>query len=163
MPEKKNNQIKNYIVIGLCVVFVLVGYFTFVHKKPTHDAGPTPSTAPIARLQVPQVDAKTRSDARTGKVQVAEPLRKNLIDIFAPVKSPVKAESQPAKIEQSRPVPSFTLGGTIVGGKKPIAIINDQLVHTGDMIGDYRVVSIGKKGVLLDSGNKQIPLTMVKK
>jgi hypothetical protein len=158
MQEKKNDQIKNYIVIGLAVVFLLVGYFRFVHKKVTHDAGPNPSTAPVAGLQVPQVDAKTRPDARTGKVQVAEPLRKDLIDIFAPVKRPVKAESQPAKKEPSKPVPSFTLGGTIVGGNKPIAIINDQLVWTGDWIGEYKIVKIAKNEVLLRSGNHQTVL-----
>ena len=163
MQEKKNDQIKNYIVIGLAVVFLLVGYFRFVHKKLTHDPGPKPSTAPVSRLQHPQVDPKTSPNARIAKVQFGEPPRKDLKDIFAPVKPQVMEESQPAKPQPSRPVPSFTLGGTIVGGKKPIAIINDKLVRTGDMIGDYRVVRIGKKGVVLDSGNKQIRLTMVKK
>jgi hypothetical protein len=166
MPADKSNQIKTYVVIGLSVVFLLVGYFTFVHKKVPHNAGPTfstPSTAPIARLEVPKVEAKTLPNPEPAKVPVSEPLREDLTDIFAPLKSPVKKESQPEGPEPPKPVPSFKLLGTIVGGKRPIAIINDQFARTGDWIGEYRVISIGKKGVLLDSGTIKIRLTMVEK
>ena len=37
MPEKKIESIKIYIVIGLALVLVIVGYFRFVHKKSTND------------------------------------------------------------------------------------------------------------------------------
>ena len=161
MQKEKSNQIKTYVVIGLCVVLLLVGYFRFVHKSVTHNAGPTPSTAPIARLEVPKVEAKTLANPQPAKVPVSEPLREDLTDIFAPLKLPVKKESQPEGPEPPKPVPSFKLLGTVVGGKRPIAIINDQFARTGDWIGGYRVISIGKKGVLLDSGTKKIRLTMV--
>ena len=161
MQKEKSNQIKTYVVIGLCVVFLLVGYFRFVHKRVTHNAGPTPSTVPIARLEVPKVEAKTLPNPQRAKVPVSEPLREDLTDIFAPLKSPVKKEGQPEAPEPPKPVPSLKLLGTVVGGKRPIAIINDQFVRTGDSIGEYKVISIGKKGVLLDSGTKKIRLTMV--
>ena len=161
MQAEKSNQIKTYVVIGLCVVFLLVGYFSFVHKRVTHNAGPTPSTAPIARLEVPKAGAKTLPNPQPAKVPVSEPLRQDLTDIFAPLKSPVKKESQPEGPEPPKPIPSFKLLGTVVGGKRPIAIINDQFVRMGDSIGEYKVISIGKKGVLLDSGTRKIRLTMV--
>ncbi len=72
------------------------------------------------------------------------------------------AEIRQAKQQAAIPLSSMELKGTIVGGGKPLAIINDQFVGTGDWIGEYQVIRIGKKTVLLDSGHHQIALEMVK-
>ena len=72
------------------------------------------------------------------------------------------AESQTAQQEPPKPLPIFKLKGTIVGGARPMAIINDQFVRTDDVIYEYKVVSIGKTSVLLDSGKRKIELEMMK-
>ena len=64
--------------------------------------------------------------------------------------------------ESPKAVPSLKLRGAIVGGGKPVVIINDRFLHLGDWIGDYQVVRIGKKEVLLEAGNDKIELGMVK-
>jgi hypothetical protein len=47
---------------------------------------------------------------------------------------------------------SLTLRGVVAGGDKPVALINDQFVRTGDRIGKHSVLRIGEKDVLLGSG-----------
>lgn len=176
MQGKKGEQIKVYIIIGLALVAAIVGYFRFIHKKPTRDADRTSSTVPIARSDVPQVEIKDTRNARWREPPVNEPLPVVLRDIFVPLKSPKKVKSRPTaplkspkkvqrrRTEQkpSKPLPSLKLSATIVGGERPIAIINDQFVRIGDWIGEYKVVRIGKKEVLLDSGKRKIELEMVK-
>lgn len=86
-------------------------------------------------------------------------------DIFSPLNSPPRAEktSEEKEVERSDPPPpSFTLKGTIVGGRNPIAIIDDQFVRPGDWVGEYRVVKIGKKEVVLDSDYGQVVLEILK-
>jgi IS30 family transposase len=116
-------------------------------------------------------------NARWREPPVNESLPVVLRDIFAPLKSPKKVKSRPTaplksrkkarrrptEQKPSRPPPSLKLRGTIVGGQRPIAIINDQFVRIGDWIGEYRVVRIGKTEVLLNSGDRKIELEMVKK
>jgi len=85
-------------------------------------------------------------------------------DIFA---EPVRPEPpQPASEENQgeeelKPPPPMTLKGTIVGGKRPIAIINDRFVRMGDRIGDYQVVEIDKDRVTLRSGIYEIVLEVL--
>ncbi|GAJ11370.1 unnamed protein product [marine sediment metagenome] len=163
MQGKKGEQIKVYIIIGLALVAAIVGYFRFVHKKPTRDADRTPPAVSIARFDVSQVEINNTRNARWREPPVNEALPVVLRDIFVPLKSPKKAQRRPTEQKPSKPLPSLKLSGTIVGGKRPVAIINDQFVRIGDWIGEYKVVRIGKKEVLLDSGNRKIELEMVKK
>ena len=60
------------------------------------------------------------------------------------------------------PAPTLKLSGTIVGGERPIAIINNQLIRLGDWIEGFKVVKIGKTEVLLDSGISKIVVALVK-
>jgi hypothetical protein len=85
-------------------------------------------------------------------------MRTVLRDIFAPVKMDVRAETQAPTEEAQEPVPSFQFGGVIVGGESSLAIINDQFVRLGDWIGDYRVLRIGNKEVVLGSDRKTLVL-----
>lgn len=57
---------------------------------------------------------------------------------------------------------SLTLKGTITGGENPIAVINDMFVYTGDRIGDYEVVAIGKDEVVLTSDTHSMVLKVLK-
>ena len=73
----------------------------------------------------------------------------------APPPIPTKLESPPEPKKPPPPTIMLELNGTIVGGKNPVAIINNQFLRTGEWIGGYRVVKIGKYKVLLSSGDYQ--------
>ena len=169
MPQEKSNRVKTYVVIGLALVFVVVGYFRFIHGKIASDGDQPSFTASRAQLEVPRVELKTWQNRPQRKGTVNEIFRTVRRDIFTPLKSPVEVEAQPQLTMQepsrpapSRPAPSLKLMGTIVGGGKPIAIINDQFVRMGDMIGEYKVIKIEEKEVLLYSDHGKIVLEMVK-
>ncbi len=162
MPEKKSERIKIYGLILGAVVFVVVGYFQFIHKKPSAVRAQTPSNTPLSQLQVPEVDIEIQQTIRRVEPAVEEALSLFMRDIFSPVKSTLE-EKRPAEQQQSAiPLSAMELKGTIVGSGKPLAIINDKFVNTGDWIGEYQVIRIGKKAVLLDSGNHQIALEIIK-
>jgi hypothetical protein len=162
MPENKIESIKIYIVIGLALVLVIVGYFRLVRKKPANDTVESPYVTASVQSDVNSVLRNSpRSDSwRTSPA--AEPLRPIVRDIFAPLKSLKKAETGTTEQQPSRPGRSLKLRGTIVGGESPIAIINDRFVRAGDSIGEYKVVRIGKTEVLLDAGNREMALEMGK-
>jgi hypothetical protein len=162
MPEKKSERIKIYVLILGSVVFVIVGYFQFIHKKPSAVRARTSSNTPLRQLQVPEVDVRIRQTIRRAEPadEVSPPA--SIRDIFSPVKSSL-AEKSPAEPQQSAvPLSAMELKGTIVGGGKPLANINDQFVGAGDWIGGYQVIRIGNKAVLLNSGHHQIELEMIK-
>jgi len=160
MPEKKIESIKIYIVIGLALVLVIVGYFQLVRKKPANATVESPSVTASVQSDVNNVLRKSPQSANWRKSPAAEPLRPIVRDIFVPLKSLKKAKIGTTEQEPSRPGRSLKLRGTIVGGESPIAIINDRFVRPGDTIGDYTVVRIGKTEVLLDAGNREIALEM---
>ena len=163
MAEKRTGQPKIYLVVGLSIVLVVVAYFRFFHKKATHAPAPARSKAGLARLDVPQIQIPNPYKTQLGKLLVKESARSVTRDIFKPLKAALqKGEAQTREQQPSKPTVSLKLKGTIVGGEKAIAVINDQFVRTGDWIGEYKVVKIGKKDVLLDSGNEKIKLEMVK-
>ncbi|NQT68338.1 MAG: hypothetical protein HQ552_02025 [Desulfobacteraceae bacterium] len=162
MPEKKSERIKMFILILGAVVFVIVGYFQFIHKKSSAVKTRTSSNTPLSQLRVPGVDIKIQQTIRRAQ-PAAEVFPPAFIrDIFSPVKSN-SADKRSAESQQSAiPLSAMELKGTIVGSGKPLAIINDQFVGTGDWIGEYRVIRIGNKAVLLNSGHHQIELEMIK-
>ena len=164
MTEKKNNRVKIYITIGLAIVLVVNGYFRFIHtrtKKSGISSTPQPS---LANITVPKILTKLQ------QVKETESDRLNVLqyavkDIFAePIRpAPSKHEQEKKEFEKIPEAPSpMTLKGTIVGGKRPIAIINDRFVRMGDRIGDYQVVEIDKDIVKMTSGNNEIVLTVLK-
>ena len=165
MAKKKSEQIKLYMVIGLAVVFVILAYFHFTGAKSNNGEVVSPSVLPPSeqvKFAIPKTETKGpqicsyRESAVHGSIQTA------IRNIFSPLADPEKAENQGREEQSRNPGESLTLGGTIVGGKSPIAIINDQFVRTGDWIGDFRVVRIGKKDVLLDSGGRKMALEIMK-
>jgi len=164
MTENKTNKIKNYIVIGLAGVLAVSVYFRFIHGKVggSQDFSPSP---PVAQLAVPQVNANIPIKPKRPRLTVGDHLPASIRDIFSPLNSSPGTESLPEENEEVRPdppPPSFTLKGTIVGGRNPIAIIDGQFVRPGDWVGEYRVVKIGKKEVFLDSDYGQVVLEILK-
>jgi hypothetical protein len=155
MPEKKNKPIQIYIVIGLLLVIVIMGYFRFIHNKSISDDDHALPAAGTAQFNIDSVEINKPQKSSMYALPVNEPLSIYIRDIFAPLKSPVAAEIQFTKQTSSTPVLSLKLKGTIVGGGIPIAIINDQFVRVGDVIANYKVVKIAVNRVFLTSGNHQ--------
>jgi hypothetical protein len=183
VSKSKNETLKLYVVIGLSFVFAVALYFRFIHKKPENDAAsPKPSVIHLAQFNIPQIKPENfLKNAQHDEPMVQESPPVLIRDVFAPLvpltktkplksvskkapsKSPPKKASQPTKQEPLQPPPSLELKGTIVGGAKSVAIINDQFVRLGDWIDEYQVVWIGQKDVLLDSGRRKLELKLVEK
>ena len=164
MAEKKNNRVKIYITIGLAIVLIVNGYFRFIHARIKKSGKPSTPQPSLARVDIPKILTKLQQfkQSESDRFHV---LQYAVKDIFAESIRP--APANPAREEKEiektpEPPPPMTLKGTIVGGKRPIAIINDRFVRMGDRIGDYQVVEIDKDIVKLSSGNNEIVLTVLK-
>jgi hypothetical protein len=160
---KSTGRIKIYLVVGLALVLAALVY-RYLHARTARNRSisPPPATATLSEMPelldlYPERQRKTQIE----RSNIRELRRLFVRDIFAPVKSLPKAR-RPTKKSRSvqRKVTSLKLRGVIVGGKHPIAIINDKFVRTGERINGYRVVRIGEKEVLLKSGNKTIKLRL---
>lgn len=57
-------------------------------------------------------------------------------------------------------VAGMQLGGIIYDAKQAYALINDQIVHVGERIGENRVVEIKQDRVILNDGSKDIELKL---
>ena len=164
MAVNKKDKIKIYVIGILAAALVINGYFRIVRGKT--GSPPVPTVQKPAVLEVPGINiGLSKTDA--GKKSLQPAFNSDLFaaarNIFAPMVAPQKAQPPaPPEPEKPKPVPQFTLRGTIVGGKNPIAIIDNEFVRTGDWIGDFQVVMIGKKTVELDSGDKAITLEIMK-
>jgi len=181
MLKNKNDRAKVYMVIGLALVLMIVVYFRVIHKKKVTPAvSPIPSPPASLQFDIPQIKRPDLQIAQSRKSLSKESMRAPIRDIFAPLKLQKKVKSKPIRLKPSKvksklprrkpskplpskvkskpPGPKLKLKGTIVGGERAIAIINDQFVHTGDRIGEYKVVRIGKKEVLLSYDSKEVTL-----
>ncbi|MCK9362851.1 MAG: general secretion pathway protein GspB [Syntrophales bacterium] len=150
---------KLYMVIGLAVVFVLVGYFRFFHGKVALFKHPKGGVAIPAVVKVPTIVTKSLQPAAERQRMAPEGLRTRLRDIFAPVKPPAtKFSSSAVAAVPLQPLPKLQLSGTIVGGTHPLAIINGHFLRRGDRIAGLEVVSITKDQVTLVGEGRQVML-----
>ena len=186
MPsEKKESANKIYLVAGLAIVFVLTGYFRFFHGKVSLFGQKARDAGPIAVSAVPPIDLTGVRPAVDTGTSVPEPPRTTLRNIFAPltaVKTPAvvaksavattatvvtgapppKALSPPPPLPTlPPPLPSLSLTGTIVGGKKPLAIINGRFVGKGEWIEGLQVISITKNQATLAGGGRSLTLNIL--
>lgn len=161
MAEKKGEQIKIYIVIGLALVMVILGYFRLIHKKVTPAGDHTPVAPPDAGLDIPVRETKNMQNDYWHKQPEVNPLGTLKRDIFINVNSLNETEKGFVGNRASNPASTLKLRGTIVGGKNSIAIINDKFVRIGDWIDEYKLITIGKKEVLLALGNKKIKVELL--
>jgi hypothetical protein len=85
----------------------------------------------------------------------------NIRDIFTPVQLPT--DSKPLTPVETSPVPIgvLELKGTIIGGKAPMAVINDKFVRMGEKIGEYQIVKIDPNEVVLRSGSQEKVLQVI--
>ena len=163
MPKMTVDQIKKYIVIGLSLVLVIVGYFRLIHGKTQPEEiinpGISDSTAPEFEMQI--VEPVTWQQEDWHARLAAEPIRPLKRDIFLPAKPLKSVKVKPAAKIPPKPAPKLKLRGTVVGADEPIAIIDDQFIRTNDSIAGYKVIWIGPKMVVLDSGEKKLILELM--
>ncbi|MFA4989500.1 MAG: hypothetical protein WC576_01870 [Candidatus Omnitrophota bacterium] len=77
-------------------------------------------------------------------------------DPFWPLVTEKKITST-AVPEREKVLPNFTVQGLVWGGVFPQAIINNQVVKKGDMLGEAKIIEIGKEGVtVLFAGQEYI-------
>lgn len=57
-------------------------------------------------------------------------------------------------------VEKFTLNGIMWDEKKPLAIINNDVVGIGDKVGESRIVGITKESVILNDGTRNFELRL---
>ncbi len=174
MSEKKKEQIKIYITIGLALILVVLSYFRFIYKKGTLDEKTNSHNLPVTTLDVPEVKTKTVKTDFWRKQAQGKSLSTLKRDIFVnmrsmnnvgdgfPVDSLKTNEGSFAAINTPQLNPEMELTGTVVGGGNPIAIINDQFVRVGDLIDEYKLVSIGKREVVLNMDGRDVKVEMLK-
>ena len=164
MVEQKNKQIKIYIVIALAIIFVINGYFRLIHARIKQRGSPTSPKPSLASIDIPKIQTKLQKTVKQTDSDRLIVLHSVIRDIFKEPVMPAPEKPEPTEeIEKTpEPPPPMTLKGTIVGGKRPIAIINGRFLRTGDMMGDYQVVEITKDIVKLSSGNNEIVLEVLK-
>jgi hypothetical protein len=138
-----------------------VGYWRFVPGKPSPTAH-TPFDISANQMQVPRVDNAMPPQPQLIAQATEKLLPASIRNIFAPLAATPGAKGPLGPEAPGQQIAAMILKGTIVGGGKPLAIINDQFVGQGEWIGQYQVISIGKKEVVLNSGQHQIKLEMVK-
>ena len=164
MAEKKSDRVKIYITVMLAVVLVISGYFRLIHAK-IQKSGKTPAPKPsLASIDIPKIQTKLQQVIKQPEQDRFGILQSVVKDIFAEPERPAPAQPAPEENQAEeipKPPPPMTLKGTIVGGKRPIAIINDRFVRMGDRIGDYQVVEIDKDRVTLRSGIYEIVLEVL--
>jgi hypothetical protein len=153
---ENRERAKLYIVIGLSAVFFAVGYFRFLHGKITFFSQPERGVAIPVVIEVPAVDLKGVQPAGQPQKMAFERPRAGLRDIFAPAKK--KAAEIPPATDAALPLPPMQLSGTIIGGKRPLAVINGRFLRQGEMIAGFEVVSIARDHVILSGGGRKVLL-----
>jgi hypothetical protein len=161
MQKNPGERVRIYLVVGLALILVALAYFRFFHKKPGRKQVPVPAVASTAYSDAPEIDIGQLQTTSNAKAIVQEPRRAFIRDIFAPLISVPGAVLHPIAQGSPKQLSSFKLRGVIVGGGGAIAMINDQLLRTGEWIGEYQVVRIEKKAVFLASDSERIELKLV--
>ena len=154
------DQFKVYLVYGLALILCISVYVRFVHSRLWRQEAKEALPAPMVAVSIPSSQPNQAEEPQTA-VHFENPPPFVTRDVFAPLRVRTAEKSRSEK-PQKEP-PTFRLKGTIVGGERALAIIDDQFVRVGDRIGDYRVVRIRKKDVLLTSESSKLHLEIQKR
>ena len=149
-------KIKLYVVIGLLFVAAIVGYFRFAHKIKDPDSGIAKLPVEEMKFDMSQIQkSKPKKRSQETGLSVNESLSNNIRDIFTPVQLPTESEPLIEAEQAPEPTGVLELKGIIMGGEKPMAVINDKFVLMGEKIGEYQIVRIDPTEVLLRSGSHE--------
>jgi hypothetical protein len=173
----QNEKIKRYLVLGLAVAALVVAYFQFF--KPKDDTRMVISE-PVGVINQPVVKSVTHKIVPPQKIrpQISSPPKEtqrlflitDMRDIFEPPPIPPELKKKTMTGERDKKVSNIvvpddiplTLSGTIVGGSKPMAIINEKFVKLGEKIDRFKVVRIEANKVVLRAGTHERILTVLK-
>ena len=150
------DQFKVYLVYALAAILCISVYIRFVHSRLWSTGS---SSAPLVSMSIPLTPPNRVEEPQMAPL-FEDPPPFVTRDIFAPLRTLTAPKSKSEKPQEQ--APTFRLRGTIVGGQRPLAIIDDQFVRVGDRIGDYNVVRIRKKDVLLMSDRTKLHLEIRK-
>ena len=159
MATVNADQFKVYLVYALAAILCISVYIRFVHSRLWGKGSTGSSSAPLVSMSIPLTPPNRVEEPQMAPL-FEDPPPFVTRDIFAPRKALTVEKSKSEKPQEAPP--TFRLKGTIVGGQRPLAIIDDQFVRVGDRIGDYNVVRIRKKDVLLMSDRTKLHLEIRK-
>ena len=165
MPGKNTERIKIYVVIGLSLVFGIVGYFRFFYKKAEADVKSSKPVEVPSKIDLSSVQPIIQGRKQLNNALSTDSFQPIARDIFTPLTTPERAnvpKMQSMNTEKHKPLPTLRLRGTIVGGEGPIAIVNDTFLRTGDEIAGFKVVWIGTKAIVMEAGERKLALEMLK-
>ena len=162
MPMENRERTKLFIVIGLAVLFVLVGYFRFFHGKGVSPVQQNVAAGTAGPIAIPPVDFKGLRPA-AGLPESVSPPRVPHRNIFAPAGKTFAAGSVPAESVglPQKLLPALQLTGIIIGGKRPLAIINGRFVRQGEAIEGFQVLSIARNQVILSAEGRKVVLNVL--
>lgn len=152
---------KLYIVIGLAAIFVAVGYFRFLHGKITFFNQSERGVTIPAMIEVPAIDLKGIQPAGQPQKMAFEGPRAGLRDIFAPAKKTATGTAAGIPSAAPVPLPPLQLTGTIIGGKRPLAIINGRFLRQGESIEGFQVLSIARNQVIIAREGRKVVLNVL--
>jgi len=175
MPNGRSEKIKLYLVIALAVAAVILAYFRFIYEKNDTELNITSPPSEELTFDIRQIAKPKARRRQAPRLSLHDSLSGDIRDIFAPVKPAIepkppiqtkqasapldtaKQASAPLDTTKRTPAPavSLELKGTILGGNKPIAIINGKFLRTGEKIGGYEVVRITPNTAYLRAGRHQ--------
>ena len=162
MAKLKSEKIKIYIIIVLIFVAAIVAYFRFMHKKNGANVDIAGLSQKQVKLDVSQIQKTKPKRLQAVKLPENEPLSMNIRDIFKPLQMPTEPELLVHAEQTSAPTGVLELKGIIIGGKQPMAIINNKFVRIGEKIGEYKIVSFDPNEVLLKSGRHEKVLQVLR-
>ncbi len=140
MPGKTTERIQVYVVIGLALVFVIIGYFQLFHKKTNAEAKSITDVESEPEFNLSSIESKIKSRLQVGEKSFFESFQPIARDIFTSLKSPDKVEVPKMQNEKLKPLPSLDLKGTIVGSERSIAIVDDKYLRIVDLVDGFEVV-----------------------
>lgn len=169
MPTKKSEKIKQYIVIVLAVTAVVVAYFRFFYKPKAAGVGRAARPQAAEKVNSPKIEKPRSQMLQADRFPADEFLNPDVRDIFALAATPPepeeeknkKAAEKKAAGQKPAPAVAMDLQGTILGGKRPLAIINNKFFSVGEKIGSYRIVAIAPNTVYLKAGRHQKVIRVV--
>ena len=163
MPTERSERIKQCIVILLAVTAVAVAYFRFFHKPKAARVDGVARPQPEVKVDLQEIEKSRPLELQAARFPVDEFLSPDIRDIFEPGLLPPEPAAEKKKEAAGKsgagpkPAPSIALDlqGTIVAGKKSLAIINNKFFRVGEKIGGYRIVAIAPNTVYLKAGRHQ--------
>jgi len=168
-PLKKSEKIMLAGIGVMIVVFIVMDPYYFIYRKPpvvesapaTGAAGASAKSATQAATPATPAPAGNQRGAVSAVVAPAPPVDKR------PKREPIQFSQWGRDpflqlrrgVEETSSINSLKLGGISVTGKDRYALINSQIMHTGDVIQGMTIARIEKEFVLLTHGGRTYTLT----